>query len=330
MGTMLHSILLPVVDLRHPPHASASQSRVLVAVPPAIHRALNQTAFASEARVQLRECPADCIAFAFVMQPIALVLVFWTASAGIHAVFGLELLGQLVHVDRLDIASNRVFHLDTVPRVFESDPLDPVLVLSNYEWRGRVNRTRGSIGVHCRTRCRTVMDTLSTSGRARRSSSGGAHSSTLALDLGLGPRARASCERRSNRVRRVLRERLPRLLRNEVCVQGARLLHVRLPILLGRYRVRRVRVHWLLIHRSGVMFLVRRLNRGWRCRLWSCVHWWISCTIHGCSGHSGRIHVFSRRITLDVVVVEGPGTGVIRAFLRRLTATRTRKAAHVR
>jgi len=71
----------------------------LVAVPPAVHGALDETALSAEARVELSKRPADRVAFAFVVQPVALVLILGAASAWVHAVLRLELLRKLVHVD---------------------------------------------------------------------------------------------------------------------------------------------------------------------------------------------------------------------------------------
>jgi hypothetical protein len=65
------------------------------------------------------------------VQTVSLVLVFGAARARVHAIFSLEVLGQLVDVDRLDIAADRVLHLDTIARVLERDPLHSILVLSN-------------------------------------------------------------------------------------------------------------------------------------------------------------------------------------------------------
>jgi hypothetical protein len=77
----------------------------------------------------LRQCPANRVALGLVVQPIALVLVFGATCARVYAVLSLEVLRQLVDVDRLDIAANGVFHLDAITRVLERYPLHSVLVL---------------------------------------------------------------------------------------------------------------------------------------------------------------------------------------------------------
>ena len=145
---MCSRLRLPGGHLGHSPHASAPQPRVLVAVPPAVDCALNETTLPSQARIQLCQCPANGIALRFVVQPVAFVLVFRTARTRVHAVLRLEVLGKLIDVDRLYITPNRVLHLHSVARVLKSNPLHAVLVLP-YDKRGSGrNRSRRSIWVH--------------------------------------------------------------------------------------------------------------------------------------------------------------------------------------
>ncbi len=87
----------------------------MVAVSPAVDCTLDQTALATKAGVQLCESPADSVAFGLVVQAVALVLLLGAAGARIDAVLGFELLRKRVDIDRLDIASNGVLHLDPVP-----------------------------------------------------------------------------------------------------------------------------------------------------------------------------------------------------------------------
>lgn len=54
MACMLCRNLFPVIDLRHPPHSSAAEARILVTVPPTINCSLNKTTLAPQAGVQLR------------------------------------------------------------------------------------------------------------------------------------------------------------------------------------------------------------------------------------------------------------------------------------
>lgn len=138
---------LSTVDLRHPSHTSAPQARILVAVTPTVYRALNETPLSSQARIEMSQSPPDRVAFRLVVQSVALVLIFRTASAGIYAVLRLEVLGKCVGVYRLDIASDGVLHLDAISRVLESNPLNTVLILPNNEWCCCRNRTRCRVRV---------------------------------------------------------------------------------------------------------------------------------------------------------------------------------------
>jgi hypothetical protein len=140
------------VHLRLSPHATTPQSRILVAVTPAVNGPLNQAALASQAGVQLRERPTDGIAFSLVMQTVSLVLIFAAACTRVDAVLGLEVLGKFVDVDGFDIAANRVLHLHPIARVFESNPLHAVLVLPHNKRGSRRNRSRRSGRVNVRWR----------------------------------------------------------------------------------------------------------------------------------------------------------------------------------
>jgi hypothetical protein len=148
MGTMLCRIhCFPAGDLCHPPNASAPKPWILVAIPPAIHRPLNEAALSSQTRIELSQRPTYRITLSLVMQPIPLVLVLRAAGAWIHAVFSLEILGQCVCVYRFNIAADRVLHLDAISRVLKCDPLNAVLILSDHKGRGRGNGARSSVWV---------------------------------------------------------------------------------------------------------------------------------------------------------------------------------------
>lgn len=108
----------------------------MVAVSPAVDRTLDQAALLAQVGIQLCQRPTNCVTLALVVQAIALVLLLPATGAWIDAVCRLELGAQLVDIDRLHIASNRVFHLHTVARVLESNPLDSIVVLA-YNERGR-------------------------------------------------------------------------------------------------------------------------------------------------------------------------------------------------
>lgn len=127
---------LPVVHLGHPPHASAPQPDILVAVAPAVHRALDQAALLPEVGIQLRQRPPDRVAFALVVEAVALILVLAAACTGVDAVVCFKLRAELLDVDGLDVAPYGVFHLDAVPRVLKGNPLHAVVILSD-DKRGR-------------------------------------------------------------------------------------------------------------------------------------------------------------------------------------------------
>lgn len=137
----------PCGHLCHPSDTTTPQSGVLVAVAPAVDRSLDEAALSPQARVELRQRPADCVALSLVVQAIALVLVLSAARAGVDTVLSLEVLWQLVNVDRLDIAADCVLHLDAVARILESDPLHSILVLPYDQWCGSGDGTRSSVGV---------------------------------------------------------------------------------------------------------------------------------------------------------------------------------------
>lgn len=138
----------PVVDLGHPPDASASQARVLVAVAPAVDRALDETSFASKARVQFSQRPADRVAFCLVDKTVSSVLLLAAAGTGVDAVLRLEVVAEVLHIDGLDIAPDGILELDAITRVFERDPLDTVPVLPHDE------RSCGRDGPRSRVRVR--------------------------------------------------------------------------------------------------------------------------------------------------------------------------------
>lgn len=139
--------LLAGIDFGHSAHSSTPQPRVLIAVPPAVDRSLNQASLAAKAWVQFCQSPTDCVTLRLVHQAIASVLVFCATCARVDAIFSLELGAQRVHVDRFYIASDRVFHLDPVARVFECNPLHAIPILSHDQWGRCWNRPRSRIWV---------------------------------------------------------------------------------------------------------------------------------------------------------------------------------------
>jgi len=99
---------LPVADLGHSPNPPTPETRILVAVAPAVHGALDEAALSAKARVELCKCPSHGVALSLVVKAVALVLVLVAARAGVDAVLCLELLSELVDVDGLNIAADRV------------------------------------------------------------------------------------------------------------------------------------------------------------------------------------------------------------------------------
>jgi len=136
-----------VADLGHPPNSSAPQSRILVAIPPAVDRSLNQPSLAAKAGVEFGQSPSHRVAFRLVHQAISSVLILVAARSRVDAVLRLELRTQSIHVHGLHIASDGVLHLDTVARVFKCNPLNPVIILSNNQGGCGWNGTGRSIWV---------------------------------------------------------------------------------------------------------------------------------------------------------------------------------------
>ena len=139
--------LLAVVDLRHASYPAASEAGVLVAVPPAVDCSLDQASLATQRRVELRQGPTNPVAIGLVHEAISTVRILGAACPGIHAVLLLEVRGQLIGVDRLHVASDGVFHLDSVPRVLKSNPLDAIAILPHHQGCSGRNRTRSSVRV---------------------------------------------------------------------------------------------------------------------------------------------------------------------------------------
>lgn len=123
--------LLSVVQFGHSPDSSTPELWISVAISPTVDGSLNESALSSQARIEFSKSPANGVALGLVDQPISSVLVLSAARPWINAVLGLEFLAKIIDIDGLNIASDGVFHLDTVPRIFESDPLNSIVILSN-------------------------------------------------------------------------------------------------------------------------------------------------------------------------------------------------------
>ena len=143
--------------LCHTPDTATPQSRILVTVTPAVDCALDKTALAPQAGVQLCQRPTNGVAFGLVVETIALVGILCTACAGVDTVLCLELAGKFIDVDRLHIASNSVLHLDAIARILEGNPLDTILILSHDKWGCCRDWSRRSIRVYTRTRRRALV-----------------------------------------------------------------------------------------------------------------------------------------------------------------------------
>lgn len=113
----------------------------MVAVPPAVDRSLDQATLSPQCRIEIRESPAHRVTLGLIDQPVPPVLVLAATGAWVDAVLRLELLVEVVHVDGLNIAPDRVFHLDAIAGVFKSNPLDTVVVLPDNKGRRGWDRT---------------------------------------------------------------------------------------------------------------------------------------------------------------------------------------------
>jgi hypothetical protein len=89
---------LSIVNLGHSPDTSASQTRILVAVSPTVHRSLNQSSLAAKARVQLSQSPAHRVALSLVNKTVASILIFATASSWIDTILRFEFGIELVYI----------------------------------------------------------------------------------------------------------------------------------------------------------------------------------------------------------------------------------------
>lgn len=135
------------MHFRHPSNPPTSQSRVLIAVSPAVDGPLNESPFLSEVGVELSESPAHGVAFTFVMQAIALVLIPPDTRSGIHTVGRFKFWAELLYIDGFDIAADLILHLYTISRILKGDPLHAIVVLANNERGGGRYWTRCRIRV---------------------------------------------------------------------------------------------------------------------------------------------------------------------------------------
>jgi hypothetical protein len=147
---MRGSLNFSIVHLCHPTNSTTPESRVLVAVPPAVHSPLDKSSLASQRRVQLRQSPAHRITLSLVLQAIAPILVFWAACPRIDAVFCLKVGCELVRVHRLHVASDGVLHLHPIPRILECNPLHTILILPHHQRSGCRDWTGSRIWVDTR------------------------------------------------------------------------------------------------------------------------------------------------------------------------------------
>jgi hypothetical protein len=81
------------------------------------------------------------------MESVTFVLILVATCTRVDAVLCFEFLREFFNIDRLDITANGVFHLDSVSRILEGNPLDSILILPYYQWRSSRNGTGCSIGV---------------------------------------------------------------------------------------------------------------------------------------------------------------------------------------
>lgn len=96
---MLDSCSLAIVELGHSSNTSATQSRILIAVSPAVHSSLDQSSLATEAWVELSQSPSHRVTLSLVNQAVTAVLVLAAAGTRIDAVLGLELGAQAIDIN---------------------------------------------------------------------------------------------------------------------------------------------------------------------------------------------------------------------------------------
>jgi len=145
------------VDLGHSSNPSASQSRILIAISPTVHSSLNQSSLSAQTGIQFRQCPSNRVAFRLINQSVASVLILAATGSRIYAVLRLEFRRQCVNIHRLDIASNRIFHLDAITRIFESNPLNSIVVLSHNQRSRCWDWARCRIGVDTSSATRNIV-----------------------------------------------------------------------------------------------------------------------------------------------------------------------------
>lgn len=125
---------LSSINLSHTANPSAAQSRVLIAVAPAIDSTLDQSTLSPQRGIQLGQRPADSVAFCLVDQSVPAILVFTAAGPRVHAVLGFEFLRERVHDDGFHVTADGVFRFHPVSGIFKGDPLHAVAVLSHDQW----------------------------------------------------------------------------------------------------------------------------------------------------------------------------------------------------
>lgn len=142
--------LLAVVHLGHTANSSTSKARVLVAISPAVNSSLDQPSLAAQRWVELCQSPSDTVAVCLVHQAVSTVLILGAACSRVDTVLLLELGREVVGVDRLNIASNSVLHLDTVSRVLKCNPLNTIAILSHNQRSSGGNGSGCSVGINSR------------------------------------------------------------------------------------------------------------------------------------------------------------------------------------
>lgn len=128
----------------HASYTAGSQRRIGVGVSPAIHRSLNESSLLSDARVDVRQAPANAVAFSLVLLASTFVLFARNTSPGVNAVLLLELVSKHVDVDGFNVATDGVLLEKPVLGVVKGDPVNSILVTVNTSRRsaklGPVNR----------------------------------------------------------------------------------------------------------------------------------------------------------------------------------------------
>lgn len=81
-----------------------------------------------------------------------------TARPRIYAILGLKIDRQLLHIDRLHITPNLIFHFHSISRILKRNPLHAVVVLAHHQRCRRGNGSRCSVRIRAASARRAGME----------------------------------------------------------------------------------------------------------------------------------------------------------------------------